>query len=667
MEQHAPEDATEVSPLLSDGSLKRTNPHDEADEAGEWQVVTRPKKKPKKVPQSGKNYPAFTFSQKARLSSMVNLNQLRDLILYILADGPAPQWITVAHRPQFRKMLVIMVPGLEEAMFQEDVDFSSFADAANKLPTALEDCYPRPLEKAKLAQALQPFADMFALLWPVRTPGDDKHVRMHSPITSMLTAPAPKEKTSKSFGGVHLGLEPQGWQNERTRVTEFLVVADELEENNFLLHPALLEGERRDAFVAPDGWVVTKVQSLEEGDVPEAEIESGSITAGRQVLALDCEMCMTGENEFALTRISIVDWAGDVIMDELVKPDKPIVDYVTRFSGITEEMLAPVTTTLDQIQQRLLKMLHPRTILVGHSLESDTKALRLAHPFIVDTSILYPHPRGPPLKSSLKYLAQKYLSREIQQGGADGHNSVEDARTCLDLVKQKCEKGPKWGMSENKGENLFRRLARAGTTYKSQGGDAARGGVETGKTSAAVDWGDPSKGQGGGATHQLGCRSDDDVTEAVIRAIKGDPDGKDIRAGGVDFVWARMRELEVLLGWCNDRTTSIDAASEDEQEDSSTPGTSPLERALFRLTARLARIHAALPPCTGIILLSGSGDPREMARLQQLHARFRKEYNALGAAAAWDELSVQWTDVDDQALRRALQIARCGIAFLGVK
>ena len=31
----------------------------------------------------------------------------------------------------------------------------------------------------------------------------------------------------------------------------------------------------------------------------------------------------------ALTRISIVGWDGTVIMDELVKPDKPIIDYLT--------------------------------------------------------------------------------------------------------------------------------------------------------------------------------------------------------------------------------------------------------------------------------------------------------------------------------------------------
>ncbi|RFU75607.1 hypothetical protein TARUN_6667 [Trichoderma arundinaceum] len=674
----------------SEGSLKRPSPHDadeQTDDKGEWQTVTRPKKKAKKVPRPGKGgYPALNFSPNARLQSKLNLNSLRDLITYIFADGTGPQWIGVVHRPQFRKIVAIMVPGLEEALFKEGVDYATFNDLRDmdvdgevnvNAGSSPDDYYPRKLDKDRLPQPLKPFADMFPHLWPVKTPGDDKHGKMHSPMAAFLTAPAPKEKTSQK-GGVKPAREPQGWKNERTSITEFLASPEELADNGYLIHPALLpEGEQRDNFAPPEGWVITKVDKLEDGDVPDAEIEHGSITAGREILALDCEMCMTGESEFSLTRISLVNWDGDVVLDELVKPDKPIIDYVTRFSGITEEMLAPVTTTLRDIQEKLLEILHPRTILLGHSLESDTKAIRLAHPFIVDTSMIYPHPRGPPLKSSLKWLAQKYLSREIQKGGALGHNSIEDAKTCLDLVKQKCEKGKLWGSSDVQGENLFRRLARAGTAYKAQGGDAALGGIEVGKTSAAVDWGDPTKGLGAGATHQLGCKSDEEVTTNIIRAVLGDEDGSVIRGGGVDFVWGRMRELEALQGWWNKNRVEnsnsdggppgmdVDADPEAVGTEAASGVSSPLEQALVRLTDRLVRIHAALPPCTAFMIYSGSGDPRRMAQLQQTHAQWRKEYNTPGKK--WDELSVKWTDAEEQALKRAVQKARSGVGFLNVK
>ncbi|CAH0059698.1 unnamed protein product [Clonostachys solani] len=655
----------------SDGSLKRATTHDEDDDGGEWQVVSRPNKKAKKLPKPGKSYPAISFSPNARLNAKVNLNSLRDLVTYIYADGPAPQWVAISHRPHFRKIVTIMVPGLEEAMFKAGVDYGAYDERGEDQgpsQSSPDSYYPRKLVKDEIPDALKPFADMFPLLWPIRTPGDDKHGKMHSPMAAFLTVPVNKEKNKKGLG-VKLASEPQGWKNERTRITEFISTVEDLEDNGYLVHPAMLPEDQRERFVAPEGWVATKVNSLEEGDVPESEIQQGSITAGREILAMDCEMCMTGENEFSLTRISLVDWSGETVLDELVKPSKPITNYVTQFSGITEEMLAPVTTTLQDIQEKLLEILHPRTILIGHSLESDTKALQLTHPFIVDTSILYPHPRGPPLKSSLKWLAQKYLAREIQKGGASGHDSVEDAKTCLDLVKQKCEKGKLWGSSDSQGENLFRRLARAGTAYKAQGGETAVGGVEVGKTSAAVDWGQPSKGAGAGATHQLGCRTDEDVTTNVIRAVNGDPDGREIRGGGVDFVWARMRELEALQGWWNknrvDNSSSDGGPPAAAEEAGSGTSSSPLEQALVALATRLATIYEALPPCTAFIVYSGSGDPREMARLQQMQAQWRKEYNTPGSK--WDQLSVKWTDVEEQALKKAAQRARAGIGFIGVK
>ena len=40
-------------------------------------------------------------------------------------------------------------------------------------------------------------------------------------------------------------------------------------------------------------------------------------------------------------------------MDELVRPEAPITDYVTRYSGITAAMMAGVTTSLADVQVAL--------------------------------------------------------------------------------------------------------------------------------------------------------------------------------------------------------------------------------------------------------------------------------------------------------------------------
>ncbi|KAK3693903.1 hypothetical protein B0T22DRAFT_451144 [Podospora appendiculata] len=572
-----------------------------------------------------------------------------------------------------------MVPGLEEAMFKPNVDFSAYSDLApdqaiNRVATSPDDYYPRALKKDALPQPLQPFADLFPHLWPVRAPGDDKYGKLHSPVHAMLTAPPPKSSGEKK-NGVKAVSDPHGWKDQRTRITEFLASTEDLMENGFPTHPAMLpEGERRANFKDPAGWVHTRVERLEDGDVPEVDIQQGSVTAGREVLALDCEMCVTGENEYSLTRISLVSWDGEVVLDELVKPDKPIINYVTQYSGITKEMLDPVTTTLRDIQSRLLDLLHPHAILLGHSLDSDLKAIQLSHPFIVDTSIIYPHPRGPPLKSSLKFLAQKYLSREVQKGGGTsaGHDSIEDAKTCLDLVKKKCEKGKAWAAGEVQGENIFKRLARAGTAYRATAGPVATGGLPTGKLSAAVDWGDVSRSACSAATFTISCKTDADVEAGIVRAVRGDPDGLEIPGGGVDFVWARMRELEALQGWWNRNKLATDddaagppAVDAADCDDGAASSSSPLEACLTSLAQRLKRIHDALPPCTALIVLSGTGDPREMSRLQAVQAKFKKEYNTPGSK--WDNLSVKWTDTEEQLLRKAVRAARSGIGFVGVK
>jgi len=134
-------------------------------------------------------------------------------------------------------------------------------------------------------------------------------------------------------------------------------------------------------------------------------------------------MCVTAAG-LEVTRLTLVNERGHIILDEHIKPLLPILDYRTAYSGITPTILSSVTTTLPSLHPRLLSLLHEKpTYLVGHALDGDLRALKLFHPFLLDTASLYPHPKGSPYKKSLKDLARIHLEgREIQQGhGSSGH------------------------------------------------------------------------------------------------------------------------------------------------------------------------------------------------------------------------------------------------------
>lgn len=79
-----------------------------------------------------------------------------------------------------------------------------------------------------------------------------------------------------------------------------------------------------------------------------------------------------------VARVTLIDTNGDSLLDEFVKPENPILDYITSFSGLTPEQLAPVTTTLADLHQILHTYVFEETILIGHSLDSDLKALRVS-------------------------------------------------------------------------------------------------------------------------------------------------------------------------------------------------------------------------------------------------------------------------------------------------
>ncbi|CAI5456734.1 unnamed protein product [Caenorhabditis angaria] len=151
------------------------------------------------------------------------------------------------------------------------------------------------------------------------------------------------------------------------------------------------------------------------------------------IFAFDCEMVYTDQGP-ALARLSVVDWFGKLFLDVRVRPSGILLDPNTRFSGLTARDVENAQDTSETCREKLFEIINQDSILVGHSLECDLKALRLSHNRIVDTSLLFQTGRNKP---SLRYLAQSILGKSIQEDRKNkfGHDSEEDARTCIELLR----------------------------------------------------------------------------------------------------------------------------------------------------------------------------------------------------------------------------------------
>lgn len=189
-----------------------------------------------------------------------------------------------------------------------------------------------------------------------------------------------------------------------------------------------------------------------------------------RVVCFDCEMGYTTYG-MELIRLTATLWpSGDLLIDILVKPFGEVLDLNSRFSGVTPDDLMNGSvwqpgddliptqeddsgTTADgevskdaqlkvvgspKIARDLLfSQISPSTPLIGHGLENDLNAMRIVHPTIIDTILLFPHKAGLPYRHGLRMLMDKHLNKKIQQETGPkmlGHDSAEDARAAGELV-----------------------------------------------------------------------------------------------------------------------------------------------------------------------------------------------------------------------------------------
>ncbi|XP_014215920.1 RNA exonuclease 5 isoform X1 [Copidosoma floridanum] len=252
-----------------------------------------------------------------------------------------------------------------------------------------------------------------------------------------------KSRLLRKFGSIELALEKnqnivklfkaifplQTASNVDTKENVRLPATDKFPRTELLLSPYQLIEENYP--IPLKGGLAKKYENYVMTKDTYAEVNSES-----KMYGIDCEMCRTTLGSLELTRISIVDEALNVVYDTLVKPDNKITDYLTPYSGITKDMLEKVTTRLSDVQDFIRIFLPADAIIVGQSLNSDFNALKMMHPYIIDTAVIFNVTGDRYRKTKLKVLASTFLNENIQNNKA-GHCSAEDATASLKLVQLK--------------------------------------------------------------------------------------------------------------------------------------------------------------------------------------------------------------------------------------
>ncbi|WYZ41361.1 hypothetical protein EsH8_V_000256 [Colletotrichum jinshuiense] len=204
-----------------------------------------------------------------------------------------------------------------------------------------------------------------------------------------------------------------------------------------------------------------------------------------RAVCFDCEMCYTVHG-LELVRLTATAWpSGEELLDVLVQPVGEILDLNSRYSGVWPEdmasaepwtakevdptpaqarkILSPkkskkkmkIVSSPEVARDLLFSLIGPDTPLIGHGLENDLNSVRIVHPTVIDTVLLFPHKYGLPYRQGLKMLMDNLLNRKIQvetSGKIQGHDSAEDARAAGDLVRLKLSE--EWKSMKLKGWKL---------------------------------------------------------------------------------------------------------------------------------------------------------------------------------------------------------------------